>query len=232
MCFSAEASFGVSVVLIPASVYCVKCAMEKNSALLCLAVVPAIFSLQQLAEGLVWIGLRQHDASLTRAASLAYLGFALAFWPFWIPFCACLLEPRGRRKCLLGGFTLLGLSGGLALLVPVMLHPELLVTLETHHSIDYDILRSPVFQWMPQVCWEMLYVALIAVPPLLSRTTGFLLFGVGVVLSAAVSHAFYWYASASVWCFFASMLSLQLCLAFRRVPVVGFATPETEGPAA
>jgi hypothetical protein len=220
MCFSAEASFGLSAVLLPASVYCVHSALTKNQAFLCVAVIPLIFSIQQFAEGVVWTALGQQDAQLVRMASLVFLTFALAFWPFWIPMCGFLLTPGGATKWTLGGLALLGLIGGLAMFLPLALNPDFLETRPMHHSLYYDMRKSPVFEWLPLGWWEIMYVAVVAATPIMSRTTGFFLFGVALVLSAAVSHIFFWYASASVWCFFAAMLSLYLCFAFRGMPLL------------
>ena len=149
MCFSAEASFGMSAVLLPAGAYCVQSAPVKNRTLLCLAVIPVIFGIQQLAEGLVWLGLAHEDAELTHRASVVFLAFAFAIWPFWIPLCGFLLEPRGIRKWLLGSFAVIGLLGGLTLFLEPALNPELLVTRQVHHSIAYEIRRSPAFPQLP-----------------------------------------------------------------------------------
>src|SRR5437660_880334 len=62
MCFSAEASFGVSAVLLPAGLYCVRAAARKNPAYLPLALFPVLCSVQQFFEGLVWVGLGNDDA--------------------------------------------------------------------------------------------------------------------------------------------------------------------------
>ncbi len=148
-----------------------------------MAAIPLVFSVQQFAEGLVWIGLGRDDAPLTSLASLVFLAFALAFWPFWIPFCGFLLEPQPKKKWLLGGFTLLGLTGGLFLFLQLILTPEAIITKSMHHSVYYDMHRSPAFQWMPLAVWELLYVALVAVPPMMTRTSDFFLFSVGIVLS-------------------------------------------------
>src|SRR5437660_1254987 len=101
MCFSAEASFAVSAVLLPAGVYCTSVAVRKRPAYLPLAIVPIAFSLQQLCEGLVWTGLARNDGALVRVGSLSFLAFALAFWPFWVPFSILFLAERRRvKQCL------------------------------------------------------------------------------------------------------------------------------------
>jgi Family of unknown function (DUF6629) len=218
MCFSAEASFGMSAVLLPAGVYCVMTAAGRNRAFLCLAIIPIIFGVQQFAEGVVWIGLGQDDGKVVRAASVVFLAFALAFWPFWIPFSAFLLEPGTKKKCVLGCFAALGLIGGLVMFVPLTLNSQFLETRPIHHSLYYDMTQAPAFQWLPMIWWEIAYVAIVAVPPMLSRTTGFFFFSIGIVISASLTHVFFWYASASVWCFFAAVLSLYLCFCLHGLP--------------
>src|SRR2546430_366407 len=94
MCFSAQASFAAAAFLLPGGVYCAGVAILRRPAYLPLAVVPFVFSVQQFCEGFVWIGLDRGDAGLVTTAALAFLAFALGFWPFWVPFCVLFLEPR------------------------------------------------------------------------------------------------------------------------------------------
>jgi hypothetical protein len=218
MCFSPEASFAASAALLPAGIYCIKSALAKNPPFLCLAVVPAIFGIQQFAEGLVWLGLRRGDPAFAHAAGMAFLAFALAFWLFWIPMCGFVLEPPGPKRPLCGFFTLLGLIGGLTMYVPLLLDPAVLQVQASHHSLYYDMETSPVFARMPLIYWELLYVVIVAVPALISQTSGVPLLGVAVVVSAGITHVFFWYATVSVWCFFAAVLSLYLCYAFWKMP--------------
>src|SRR5262245_30474127 len=105
MCLSAEASFGVGVVLVPAGVYCISAALRKHPAYLPLGAVPLFFAVQQFAEGLVWIGIDQGNAELVRVNALLFLFFALAFWPIWVPFCAMIAEQQAWRKLLLVAVT-------------------------------------------------------------------------------------------------------------------------------
>ena len=220
MCFSPEASFLSSAALLPAGIYCVKSALVKNPPFLCLAVVPVIFGIQQFAEGLVWLGLQRDDLAFAQAAGLVFLAFALAFWPFWVPMCGFVLEPPGPKKRLCGTFVVLGLIVGLTMYVPLLLNPAALQVRSTHHSLYYDMESSPVFVQVPLIYWEMLYLVIVAVPALISQTRGVPLLGVALVVSAAVTHIFFWYATVSVWCFFAAVLSLYLCYAFWRMPAM------------
>jgi hypothetical protein len=73
MCFSAEASFGLSVALLSGGVYCVKNAFSKNRLLLPVAIIPLLFAIQQFSEGWVWIGLRWENSALVRIFALVFL---------------------------------------------------------------------------------------------------------------------------------------------------------------
>jgi uncharacterized protein DUF6629 len=221
MCLSPEASFLSAAALLPAGIYCIKSARAKNPPFLCLAVVPVIFGIQQIAEGMVWLGLERGDSASAHAAGLVFLGFALAFWPFWIPMCGFVLEPPGPKRPLCGTFAALGLIGGLTMYLPLLLDPSVLVVRTSHHSIYYDMESSPVFMRLPLLYWECVYVVIIGVPALISKTSGVPLLGVAVVVSAGLTHVFFWYATVSVWCFFAAILSLYLCYAFWKMPALG-----------
>jgi hypothetical protein len=218
MCYSAGASFGVSAILLPAGAYCVWSAVRKNKALLGLAIIPCVFSAQQFCEGMVWRGIDQNNLDGARVAAFFFLYFALSFWPFWIPFCAFLTESRVRKKRLLACFAVLGLVGGLALFLPLLVSPETLTLQVRGHSIFYDITQSAAFRVMPALCWLALYVGIVGTPLLIAPSRGFTFLGIALVVAALVSQVFYWYAVISVWCFFAALLSLYLCFSFRRLP--------------
>src|SRR5262249_39162470 len=95
MCFSPEASFLAGAALLPAGCYCVQSAFRKDLRYLPLAVVPVAFGVQQWSEGVVWLGLQGNDPTLITQASVFFLFFAVAFWPFWIPFSLLVPETRG-----------------------------------------------------------------------------------------------------------------------------------------
>src|SRR3954465_12212799 len=109
MCFTAEASFGASAVLLPTGLSCIRAAARRRPAYLPLAVIPVFFSLQQFAEGLVWGGLSQDNPALVLVASLAFLFFALVFWPCWLPLCVAFAESRRKVKQILAAGAILGL---------------------------------------------------------------------------------------------------------------------------
>ena len=78
MCFSADASLGAAVVLLPVGGYCAAAAIYKDRTYMPLAVTPFLFGVQQLGEAVAWLGLDHNDPGLARAGSRWFLLFALA----------------------------------------------------------------------------------------------------------------------------------------------------------
>jgi hypothetical protein len=221
MCFSAEASFGVGAALVPAGIYCVRNALrQRRFDMVPLAVVPLFFALQQGAEGLVWVGLHHAQPDLVTVSSFLFLFFALCFWLFWIPFSLMCLAEVGVMRWLMAGVLILGLAGGLYLYLPLVFHPDRLTTHVVHHSIQYDYPFSPLFPSIPPAIRQTIYLGIIALPLLAVRTWQGLGFCTVLILSAVISHVVYWYAFASVWCFFAAILSAYLCVIFHSLPAV------------
>jgi hypothetical protein len=219
MCFSAEASFAAAAALLPASVYCTTAAARQRPAYLTLAAIPFVFSLQQFAEGLVWVGLARDDGPLVSAAALAFLAVALGFWPFWAPFSVLFLERRPAARRWLAAATLLGLALGCSLYLPLALDAgRWLEVTVVRHSIRYNPRGLPAFAVAPHGWWDCAYGAVTLAPfflgPLDRRFTSF---GVLLAASLAVSLLLFVHAQLSVWCFFAALLSLQLCFAFYRL---------------
>ena len=221
MCFSAEASFGLSVALLSGGVYCVKNALSKNRLLLPVAIIPILFAVQQFSEGWVWICLRWENAALVRMFALVFLAFAIVFWPFWVPFCAFVTGKR-KEKIIFGFLSVLGLVIGLGVYVPLFISVDSPVTDVINHAIHYNVSGSTTFQFVPVLLWEAMYIAIIASPLFASNSRKILYLGIAIVLSAAVSYLIFWFAFTSVWCFFAALLSLYLCIVFRNLPALTF----------
>ena len=193
--------------------------MRRNYSFVPLAVLPLIFSIQQVSEGCVWYGIERDNAELVQRAVLVFLFFAIPFWLFWIPFCLLFIEPRKSRRLFFGVVMLGGLAGGLVPYLPVFLNPELLNVQVLHHSIQYNIPVVAIISVCSSICLAVLYLLIVASPLLgTSLSKNFIGFGVVLVVSAVVSYLFYWYAFASVWCFFAAILSFFMCFFFGNLP--------------
>jgi hypothetical protein len=218
MCFSAEASFGVGVVLIPAGIYCTRAALSKSRPSLAVAAIPIFFGIQQCCEGLVWIGLSQNNTGLTRAASLAFLFFALAFWPFWIPLSTLVLEPQPRRRLVIGIITVLSLAWAIVLYGPIATDPERWLTVSVvHHSIQYHYFNSPIYGLFSAWWLRLFYLATIAAPLVICSERQSVVCGILFLMGTVVSYLFFSYAFISVWCFFGAVATFYLCWIFFRM---------------
>src|SRR5262249_46083611 len=146
MCFAPEASFALGGVLLGAGAHCVRTAARRNRSWLLLAVTPVLFGVQQVSEGLVWVGLRGEEAALVRPASLFFLFFALALWPFWMPLAAARIEARAAARRAWFALAVLGLGWFVLLYGPIIYDPDRYLTTPrvVHHSIVYDYTEVPV----------------------------------------------------------------------------------------
>jgi hypothetical protein len=218
MCFSAEASFGMGAALLPAGAYCVHTALHADRRYLSLAAFPVFFGAQQMFEGLVWTGLERHHADLVRVGSLGFLFFALAWWPFWIPVCAALLEPRRRVRRLLLPVAVLGLAWFWVLYWPLLWQRDLLNTRVAGHSIEYELGDGmPILQLMPRQLLRACYVLFVFLPLALASNRELRSFGLLLGASGGLTLLIAARAYVSVWCFFGALLSLYLGVKFAKV---------------
>ena len=218
MCFSAVASYSAGAVLLPAGLYCLVKSLQKQPSALPLAIVPLVFSVQQICEGFVWHGLEHESPDVVRMASLAFLFFALAFWPCWFPLISTLMDPRPIPRRLFAILTVASTAWFWVLYWPIVTGPSsLLKVAVAHHSIHYDYFSLEVYKHVPLTVMRMLYFSCVALPMAfgsgsLGRLPG-LVFGASALVAASV----YQYAFVSVWCFFAAWMSAYLCWFFWKM---------------
>ncbi|HET9434051.1 MAG TPA: DUF6629 family protein [Chitinophagaceae bacterium] len=99
MCFSAGASFGAAAVLsIVGAVAIIKARTVPEGMF---AAIPFIFSIQQVAEGMLWLSFNNDDIPGRSFFTYVFLVFAIIFWPIWIPLTTCFLEKDETRKKIL-----------------------------------------------------------------------------------------------------------------------------------
>jgi len=230
VCFSATASFAVGVPLIPAGVYCMWMAVIKKPTFLGLAAVPFFFGVQQISEGFVWHAIDHEDIAQTRAASLFFLFFALAFWPFWFPFLAALMEPLVIRRWIFAGLALLASGWFWVLYYPLLVGPESLFTTKVeHHSIRYDYFDGlEIYRHVARPLLQGLYLGSIALPMALGSQSFGRIPGLVLGISALVAALIFDYAFVSVWCFFAAVLSVYCCYFFHQLPMSPLADLERQ----
>jgi len=210
MCFSATASFSAATVLMVVGGVAVhRCRSRRD---LPFALIPALFGLQQLLEGMLWLAMEGTEQSCAGVSAQAlvwnYSLFSQVMWPVYVPMAVWLMEvvPTRRRA-------LLWLCAGGALvsifLFGAMLDNPVSAAIAQHH-IAYR------FSHVHVVTASLLYLLGTCVSPMLSSHRYVRLFGLAAAGSAAFSYAVYSNWFISVWCFLAGLMSCVVLLHFRK----------------
>jgi hypothetical protein len=219
VCFSAEASFAVGGALIPAGAFCIGAAWLKKPSYLGLAAVPLFFGIQQVSEGFVWNALHHGDAAQVRSTSLFFLFFAVALWPFWFPFLTTIMEPQPARKWIFAAITLAASAWFWILYFPLLVGPDALLTTRIeHHSIQYEYPDLAIYETIPKLPLRLFYLLSVALPPMFGSENWGRIPALVLGASAAIAALVFDYAFVSVWCFFAAVLAIYLCVVFYRLP--------------
>ncbi|MFN6337452.1 MAG: hypothetical protein ACK41W_01805 [Cyanobacteriota bacterium] len=226
MCFSATASFLASGVLVAVGSATWAIARDKGDRpRLPLALAPLLFGVQQALEGLVWLGIEAHgrhpgEASPTTvAATLAYLFFAYAFWPVWMPWTAVsLLRRFGEGAGLWSWLPGLGLVPGLLLWLPLLGQPQSALPTSIGHALVYP-LNPWTAQLLPALVGPVLYAALIVVPLLRVPSGRVRAFALTLLLAFTLTEWASRQALTSLWCYASALLSAQiLWILWERAP--------------
>jgi len=203
MCFSATASFIAGVSLSTLGVATLKKASLKAE--IPFAMIPLLFGVQQIIEGMLWLSFRFDAALLNVTMTYAFTLFSHVLWPIFVPFSIGLVETVVWRKKMIAVFQFIGIAVGLYLLYWIVRFP---VTSEVNENMVYV---SPHFYQVPVMA---LYLAATCVGSFFSSHKLINVFGALALLLAMVAYWFYTVAFFSVWCFFAAILSAVIYLHF------------------
>ena len=203
MCFSASASFGAGIVLSAIGVASIK--KTQHSSQLLFASIPLIFAVQQIAEGLLWVTLPNPDyVALQKISAYVFLFFAEILWPIWIPIAILFLEKNATRKIIQKVFVGAGLIVG-------FYFAYCLLTFHTEAKIiGYHITYSQNFPASIKIYGIILYGLATVISPFFSHIKRMWMLGAAVLISYIVSAIFYEHYTLSVWCFFASIISISI----------------------
>ncbi len=203
MCFSAGASFGAGVVLSVIGIASIKKA--KSPSQIVFASIPLIFTVQQITEGFVWLSLSNTTySSLEQVATYNFLFFAQVVWPIWIPFAILKLESKESRK---KSEKILVVIGAL---VSVYLAYCLLTYPVEAKILGYHISYQQNYPSALSIYCGFLYIVATIVPPFFSRIRRMWMLGTTVLISYVITTLFYTDYIVSVWCFFASIISIAV----------------------
>jgi hypothetical protein len=211
MCFSTSASFAAAGLTTLAGAAALRESRTAGARLL--AGVPLLFAVHQFAEGVLWLALAEPArASWGEAAMDVYLIVSKVVWPVWVPLAILLLETDQRRRRSLAVLLVVGLLLAPALAYGLAAYP-VTANIAGHH-VQYRQGSPPLFRWIT----DLAYPLAVVVPPLIASSRLTRLVGMLLVASLVLTKIFYFYYFASVWCFFAAIISVLVVLIVQAAP--------------
>lgn len=210
MCFSAGASFGSSAILALIGVASIR--KTSHPAHFPFSTYPFIFSFQQLSEGFVWLSLNNPSYFAWQNFPVyTFLTFSHVVWPVWIPLSILLLEKDLIRRKVLK----LLLTAGISL---SLYHVYCLLFLTVNTRIDG--LHIQYFIAHPAnllMIANIFYVLSTILPFLISSINRMWWLGVYVIISYLAAFILFKVYVISVWCYFATMLSVFIYMILCRL---------------
>lgn len=198
MCFSAEASFLVSGTLLAVGVATVSKTVNRKD--LPLALIPFIFSIQQLIEGILWLSLADNNPIQSQYwLSNLYGIFIGVIWPLFAPLAILCTETDTLRRRIIAAIGIAGLL--LALYTITGLTEQPVTAGIINHSIQY---RHEVAGYQFVI---VLYLLATCAPFLISSYRTLNIAGIIITAGFFIAYFAYYETFASVWCFFAAMTS-------------------------
>jgi hypothetical protein len=180
MCFSANASFGAGVVLVVIGVISIKKVQHPSQILF--ASIPLLFAVQQISEGI----------------------FAQFFWPLWVPIAILMLEKESKRKRIQK--VLVGMG-----MIVALYFAYCLISYPVHAKIiGYHVTYKVEYPNLLGRYGGIFYLIATVVPPFFSHIKKMWMFGTSMFISYLITAIFYDHYVVSVWCFFASIISISI----------------------
>lgn len=173
------------------------------------AAVPILFAAHQFTEGFVWLGL---DGRIGLVAldhvTFLFMFYAQGILPFLMPLAVLMMEPPGRRRRAIMALTILG-----ALVCAWMIYGLIFfesTCLVEQHSIAY---RNPL---TGDFRVSLLYILATCGALVLSTHRVVRWYGMLNVIGLTIVQIVKEFAFASVWCFYAAILSVVIYWQFSR----------------
>lgn len=210
MCFSATASFSAGVVLTVIGIAALRKVQHPSQVMF--AAIPLLFAAQQISEGALWVLLPANgNPDLIKFLTYFFLFFAQVLWPLWVPVALLMVERESTRK---KGQKLLACIG---VLVALYLGYCLLSFPVQAEITGYHVYYTQHYPAAFKVLGGLLYVIATIVPPFFSHIKRMWLLGLTVLVSYIISTVFYDHYVVSVWCFFASIISISVYIIMAQI---------------
>lgn len=205
MCFSAEASFTVSAVLLITGVASIKKITAPSQ--IFFASIPIIFAIQQFSEGILWLALtRTSYAEWEAPATYVFLVFAQVVWPIWVPLSFLRIENQITRRKILWSLLVIGVSLSVYL-------TYCLLTYDVHahiseHHIHLDLLFPHYLRWFS----GLFYFLPTVISSFISSIKRTWIIGALTLASFIIATLFFKDYVLSVWCFLAAVISAVIVI--------------------
>lgn len=207
MCYSPTASF-VSAAFI-GTIGVVTLRHVRSPQTFLFGATPVLFALHQFTEGLVWLGLQGRIGPVGRDhAAFLFTLYAQGVLPFLMPLAVALMEPAGWRRKVIWGLTIVGA-------VAAAWDAYGLIFLPTRVFVDHNAIAYRNVMTGSLII-SLLYILASCGTLLLSSYPVVRWYGILNVIALAVVELVREYAFASVWCFYAALMSTMLYWQFRR----------------
>ena len=207
MCFAAEADLVTGVAVGVMAIDALR--NVERRAELPLATIPLVLAGHALIESVVWLGLEGHvREAVWRAALWLYLVIAFSVLPLLVPVAVGALEPVTRRRQV-AIFTAVGAVVSTVLTYAIVRGP-VDATIEGHHiRYEVDLWHGGLIVglYLLATCGSLLW----------SSQRHVQWFGVASLVAAGVLLWFDKSAFVSLWCAWAAITSVAICIHLRHV---------------
>ncbi|MCO6499839.1 MAG: hypothetical protein J5I47_05605 [Vicingus serpentipes] len=201
MCFSATASFGAGAIISVIGIAAIR--KTERPSQLAFASIPLLFAFQQISEGFVWLSLTHPSYSFLQGiATYIFLFFAQIVWPLWVPLSIIMLKKKEKRKTIEKVLVIIGA------IVSLYLGYCLLSFDVQAKAIGNHIVYKQDYPKIISTYGGALYLIATVAPPFFSDIKRMWFLGSAILISYIITAIFYTDYIVSVWCFFASIISM------------------------
>ena len=171
-----------------------------------------LFAIQQISEGILWLVLPSQMYPKTQVSfTYIFLFFAEVVWPVWVPVAILLLEKEKLRQRIQSALVTAGMLVGAYLFFCLIRFPV------QANIVGYHVTYTLHFPVSLRNYGIVLYGLATIIPPFFSPIKRMWMLGVAIAISYIVSAIFYEHYILSVWCFFASIISLSVYVIMRKI---------------
>jgi hypothetical protein len=207
MCYSPVASFTSAALIATIGVATLR--QVRSPRALLFGATPMLFALHQFTEGLVWLGLQGRIGPIGRDhAAFLFTLYAQGLLPFLMPLAVTLMEPAGWRRKAMVGLTAIGA-------VAALWDAYGLIFLPTQVLVDHDAIAYRNVM-TGSLTISLLYILASCGSLLMSSFPVVRWYGLLNVIALSIVQIVRAYAFASVWCFYAALMSIMLYWQFSR----------------